>query len=763
MTAIRLLSPLSGRTVPLEAVPDPAFAGHMVGEGLAVDPTSDVLCAPCDGELLSIHRAGHACTLRADNGTEILLHIGVDTVALKGEGFTRRVADGTRVRAGDPLIGFDLAGVRRRAPSAMTILVVINGETHHVGRMVLGRDVTVGEGIATVDDLPVEEAAATPLASEAKSSTDSATGEVLLPIAHGLHARPAAALAALVRAHPGTVTVTCRGREANAKSVVALMGLGTTLGDRLSIRVDGVGAVDLVDVLIAAVASGLGDAITPVPDGEARSVDETDTPPFPADREVVLTGTTGVAGRAVGVALVVSPRRRRVQENGAGAAIERGRLESALAEVAARLDAAVATATGDRAAIFAAHRALVADPELIEAAHASVALGKSAEWAWRAAIGHHIDVLSGVGDARTAERAADLRDLETTVLGSLAGENPDEVFAGARPDSILVVEELLPSAFAALPDTGIAGIVMAAGGPTAHAVIMAAASGIPTIVAAGAQVFRIPDGAPLVLEADHGRLVVHPDPAALEAARSAAEVRRARRAANRLSAHEPCTTVDGHRIEIFANAGSTAEVISATAEGAEGVGLLRSEFLFMHRATAPGEDEQLAEYQTMADSLAGRPLVVRTLDVGGDKPIDWMRLPREENPALGLRGVRVSLRDPAVLRTQIRAILRVHPAGIARIMVPMISSLGELRAVRRIAAEEAAALGLSSLPQIGVMIEVPAAAMIADRLAAEADFLSIGTNDLTQYALAMDRGNSAVAAQVDALHPGVLALVGVTT
>ncbi|HEX6245715.1 MAG TPA: putative PEP-binding protein, partial [Polyangiales bacterium] len=201
---------------------------------------------------------------------------------------------------------------------------------------------------------------------------------------------------------------------------------------------------------------------------------------------------------------------------------------------------------------------------------------------------------------------------------------------------------------------------------------------------------------------------------------------------------------------------------AAVAAGADGVGLLRSEFLFLERTTAPSESEQTTQYQTIATALAGRPLVIRTLDVGGDKPLAYLPLPREENPVLGLRGVRVSLRYPEMLRTQLRAILRVKPEGSCRVLVPMVTSAHELRAVRVMLEEERQALGVSTPVQLGAMIEVPVAAVLSERLAAEADFLSIGTNDLTQYGLAMDRGNPHVAAQLDGLHPGVLRLVAQT-
>jgi phosphoenolpyruvate-protein kinase (PTS system EI component) len=213
---------------------------------------------------------------------------------------------------------------------------------------------------------------------------------------------------------------------------------------------------------------------------------------------------------------------------------------------------------------------------------------------------------------------------------------------------------------------------------------------------------------------------------------------------------------DGTRIEVFANLGAVEEARAAVENGAEGCGLLRTEFLFMERDTAPDEAEQLAAYQAIASALDGRPLIVRTLDIGADKPVDYLPLPPQANPALGVRGVRVGLAWPELLRTQLRAILKVKPAP--QIMLPMIANLSELRAVRAMVADLAAQLAVAQ-PKVGVMVETPAAAITADLLAAEADFLSIGTNDLAQYALAMDRTSPQLAAQVDGLHPAVLRLI----
>jgi phosphocarrier protein FPr/phosphocarrier protein len=331
------------------------------------------------------------------------------------------------------------------------------------------------------------------------------------------------------------------------------------------------------------------------------------------------------------------------------------------------------------------------------------------------------------------------------------------------PDNAIVMaDELGPGQLMSL-DGNLAGICLAGGGPTSHVAILAAAMNIPAVVAIGPSLASVPDGATLIVDGAAGEVRIAPHAAELEEAQTRLAAMQAHRQDSRLRAAEPCRMIDGTRIQVFANLGSQADAVLAMANGAEGCGLLRTEFLFLERAEAPSEDEQAQCYQAIASALEGRPLVVRTLDIGGDKPAPFLDLPTEENPALGLRGIRVSLWRPEILRTQLRAILRVQPHGQCRILVPMVSSLAELTQVRAMVDTARAEMAHPAPIQIGVMVETPAAAITADLLAAEADFLSIGTNDLTQYVLAMDRGDPQMAAGVDALHPAVLRMIAQTT
>ncbi|MDB5475642.1 MAG: phosphoenolpyruvate-protein phosphotransferase [Phenylobacterium sp.] len=741
MSGLVLTSPLAGWAAPLEETPDPVFAEKMMGEGLAIDPTGEALFAPCAGVVIKVHAARHAVTLRADNGAEILLHVGLETVALGGEGFEAHVGDGQRVATGDRLVSFDLDLLAGRAESLISPVLVTNPEAFQVRVLRTGCEVAVGD--------PILQLVATDAGQAAHSAGGaSASRRVRVTHPHGLHARPAAQIAVEAKRAAGEVELVLGEARANARSPVAIMTLGVGAGDEIAIHATGPGAEQVVAAIVAAV-----ERINAAP-APAAEVAVAAAPADPSDG--MIGGVRGSPGLAIGPAWRRAVQAAPVSESAAGFAEEAAALDAALAAAATALQARRGRLAGDARAIVEAHLALLEDPDLRTAAGDRLARGASAGVAWRDAIGAGVDALQRSGDARLAERALDLRDLEQRVLWRLAGREPER--AAPPPGAILIAEDLLPSDLAGLE--GLAGLCTAGGGPTSHVAVLAAAMDIPALVAAGPAVLGVADGQTVILDADAGRLDPAPDAARLQAARAELAARKAADLQALATAAEPCLTADGLRIEVLANVGAVADARLAARNGAEGCGLLRTEFLFLDRDTPPSETEQAARYREIAGALAG-PIVIRTLDIGGDKPAPYLALPAEENPALGLRGVRVSLRRPDLLATQLRAILQAAPAGRCRIMVPMVASLSELQAVRRSLAGEAAALGCE-VPPLGVMIETPAAAATADLIAAAADFLSIGTNDLAQYTLAMDRGHPALAAEVDALHPAVLRLIRMT-
>ena len=729
---IALLAPFAGWLAPLDEVPDPVFAERMMGDGFAIDPIEGLLRAPADGTVLSIPASAHAVTLRLENGAELLLHIGLETVALAGKGFTPKVAAGASVRAGDPLIAFDLDAVGEAAKALITPMVVANeGYALAVDRP--GREVAAGEAVARITGGAPSVAGTTPATDERYER------ELRVAAPHGIHARPAARIAAALKPFVAEVEIRRGKHVANARSTVALLGLGATVGETIILTASGEdaqAAVDAVAALLDRIAEE--EAAEPV----VAAV------PAPPGQPVCAS-----PGLAIGQAVQLRSADIEVPADGSGIAHERG----ALAEALSRVSDALVGGSGTAAAVAEAHRALLADPELGMAAEQAIAEGRSAAFAWRAASRQAADTIRATGDPLLMERVADLADLERQVIGVLTGESGVAV-PTLPPDAILIAEDLLPSQFLALDRSRLAGICTAAGGPTAHVAILAASAGIPMIVAAGATVLDIAEGATVILDADAATIAADPDAPALAAASERLARVRERRAAELEAAHSEGRMADGTRIEIFANLGSVADAAAAVKAGAEGCGLLRTEFLFLDRETAPDEDEQRDCYARIAATLGDRPLIVRTLDIGGDKPVPYLPMPAEENPALGVRGVRLSLARPDLMRLQYRAILRGVPGEQCRIMLPMIADLADYRAARAMLEEVAAELGIA-VPPLGVMIETPAAAMLAGQIAREAAFLSIGTNDLTQYALAADRGNAGVSQRLDALHPAVLRLI----
>jgi multiphosphoryl transfer protein len=739
---MKLLAPLAGWAGPLEEAPDAVFAQRMLGDGLAIDPTANVLHAPCDGEVIALAPSKHAITVAA-GGAEILMHVGIDTVGLRGEGFEALVGVHAQVRVGEPLLRFDLDFLAQRAKSLLTPIIVLDG-AHRIVRRHQDATVAVGDFLLELEAVTV---AAT---AEVSPRAAVPARRIRVGFAHGIHARPAALIAACVKGLDAEVGIERNGRRANARSVVALMSLGVQRGEEISIQASGPDA--------AAAAAALEALIVRV---------EAHRAPHPAPQRAAsayaptgsLRGVTACRGLAIGPAARLTRPELRVAEAGSGFAQEAAALDRARESVAVRLRRLSESTLAAQRDIMLAHVEFLDDLELVSAARALIANGKSAGFAWRQAVRQQMHALEALGDARMAERVDDLRDLETSVLLALDGGAEDPQASSLPAGAILLARDLLPSQVATLDATRVAGICLAEGGPTSHVAILAAAMGVPTLVAAGPGVLGIASGATLVLDADAGLLHVEPDSSQLARAQSRLASRRERQARERAAAQRECRTADGARIELFANVGSVIEAEAAVANGAEGCGLLRTEFLFLDRHTPPDEAEQAEEYQRIVDAFRGRPVILRTLDAGGDKPIPYLPLPREPNPALGLRGVRTSLWRPDLLRTQLRALLRVSPEGRCRVMLPMVVSPAEVSAVRKVLDELRRELAIAEPVQLGAMIETPAAAIAADHIAEVADFLSIGTNDLTQYTLAMDRGHPELAAQLDALHPAVLRLI----
>ncbi|HEX3235551.1 MAG TPA: phosphoenolpyruvate--protein phosphotransferase [Gemmatimonadales bacterium] len=755
-TSLTLLAPLSGVIVPLERVPDPAFARRLAGDGIALDPLDQRLVAPCDARVRHVHRAGHALTLSV-SGLEVLIHVGLDSVALNGQGFEPRVKAGDEVRAGDLLLTFDADYVARHAKSLITPVLVVSMDRvaalqPRTGRVARARDPLLEVRLATVG--------AEPAAREEGRSVDSAP--IVIAIEDGLHARPAATVAAAARRFASDVRLVKQGREANARSVVAIMMLEVCRGDTVTVVARGEDAAAAVDAVVQALspaspAAQVTDRKRPVgvPAPSAAPVRPSGAPGGP------LAGVPASPGVAIGRVFHLRHTDEVPQERAADPSHERRALDTAIADAQRQLKVLerrlAAEGDADRGAIFAAHQELLEDPALLDAAAEQIREGATAAYAWRKAYLEQSDRLLALRTELLAGRAADLRDVGRRVLHLLVGRD------GALPEipaeSIVVAEDLAPSDAATLDRTRVRGFCTTTGSATSHVAILARGLGVPAVAGIDPRVLELPSGARVALDGDAGTLRLDPSPAEeAEIARRQASTARVR-AAELAVAGQPAVTSDGHRVEVGANVGSLDEARRVAAVGGEGVGLLRSEFLFLDRHTAPTEDEQAAAYEAILREVGPeRLVVVRALDVGGDKPLSYLPVSAEANPFLGERGIRLLLNRPEVFAVQVRAILRASRAGRLALMFPMISTVAEWRAARELVELQRLTLGAPPVP-IGIMIETASAALLADHFAQEADFFSVGTNDLTQYTLAMDRTHPGLAAQVDALHPAVLRLI----
>ena len=440
-------------------------------------------------------------------------------------------------------------------------------------------------------------------------------------------------------------------------------------------------------------------------------------------------------------------------------AAEWRRIVAAVAEARREIEHVRAMAARDagaeQASIFDAHLSLLADSEMLADVKARVGGGRGAVAAWADCLAEVEQTWAALPDPYLRERAADVRAVSDQVLRALTGAAARRMTA----QGVLVAADLTPAETAGLDLDLVIGVVLAQGSPTSHAAILARARDIPVVVAAGAGVLDLAEGSLVVLDGATGELHVNPSPALLaEYERRAAEAAE-QRAAQLALAGEPAVSRDGESFVVAANLGSVTDARAARGAGADGAGLVRTEFLFLDRSAAPSIEEQQEVYDAIAEAMAGRRVTLRTLDVGGDKPLAYLPMPAEANPFLGRRGIRLSLDHRDLLRDQMVAICHTARRFPTSIMIPMVSTPGELIEARQVLTEAAGPSGLPEGLQIGTMIEVPSAALKIEAFLPHVDFVSIGTNDLTQYALAAERGNGAVAALSDALDPGVLRLI----
>lgn len=579
----------------------------------------------------------------------------------------------------------------------------------------------------------------------------------------GLHARPAARVVQAAGKFPQDTifirNLTTGHGPVNAKSINSVITLGVRQGHQIELSASGPNARAALDAIKVLAEENFGDQ---EPSAPPASIETTR---MMGDDPSCVSGIPASTGIVIAEAFLYRPAPPAIPTHQTeNPAEEWAHLLDSIArtrdEIEADRRSAASRSNGKSAAIFEAHRLFLEDEALLGPAREKIfAERQNAALAWQLAVDKVAASFRDIEDTYLQTRGKDVQDIGRQVLLHVLGVG--HMQPNMLKPGILIAPDLTPAETSRFEPGFILGICTAFGGPTSHTAILARELEIPAVVGLGDQILTLQDGQHIILDGERGQVYIDPNTELIETYSKKAQMIRVQQTTARLQQAAPAITPDGKRIEIAANIGSVAGAAKAVEAGADGVGLFRTEFLFLNRTSAPDEEEQVYVYRAAARALDGRPLIIRTLDAGGDKFIPYLNLAAETNPFLGWRAIRLCLAQPELFKTQLRAVLRAAAEFPIRIMFPMIATLDELRRAKTLLAEASRELSARNVPHAekvdtGIMVEIPSVAAMAEQFAREVDFFSVGTNDLTQYTFAADRTNPNVASIADACHPAVL-------
>lgn len=584
----------------------------------------------------------------------------------------------------------------------------------------------------------------------------------------GLHARPAAMFVKLAKTFAAEIKVRNGDRIGDGKKLLSLLQLGVEHGTQIRVSAQGVDAPKALNTLQEALEHNLGDE--EIKNDSQASSHLTKTPAqietiwTPQTAMEIVTGVSAAPGITFGPIQRYTHQAITVEDHAGNPADEGDNFQTALNLAQQELDILAANVSArsgaEQAAIFQAHSEFLTDTDLIQQTILLVYQGHSAAWSWQQIIDKNVNELKALRDPVLAARAADLNDVGQRVQQHLSKTKVQKMELTGNP-VILIADNLAPSDTATLDPQAVLGFCTASGGPISHTAIIARSLGIPAIVGAGTKILSIANGTLCILDGSSGKLYLQPSGTDIQQAQSLQQQMRKQQNIALEARFAPAITTDHYQMKVVANIYSVEDARKAFEAGAEGVGLLRTEFLYLSRDNAPTEDEQFEVYREIVQTMQGHPVIIRTLDIGGDKEVPYLNLPKEENPFLGMRGIRLCFEHPELFEPQLRAIYRAASYGPVYIMFPMIATLEDWKQASTTAARIRMEMDGPEVP-LGIVVEVPSAALLAEHLAQEVAFFSIGTNDLTQYTLAMDRGHARLAKQTDSMHPAILQLIAQT-